>query len=155
MPKAKNDLSNVAEIELVYRNKQKLSERPHIKSSKDAYQLFLNTWDDGKLELQEHFKVALLDRKNTCLGISKIAEGGITGTVVDLRLIFAVAVKARATGIILAHNHPSGNLTPSVNDIQITKKCGRAGEQLDITVLDHIIVTRHGYTSFSDDGLIP
>ena len=82
---------------------------------------------------------------------SQLSKGGITGTVVDLRMIFKLAFEHNATNLVLAHNHPSGNLKPSEADIKITKKIKLAGENLDITICDHLIITENDYYSFKDD----
>jgi DNA repair protein RadC len=145
----------VTEVELIYVNKMEDLERPKITTSLDAFEVLYNSWDKGKLELQEQFKIMLLDRKNSCLGVSTVATGGVSSCLVDLRLAFATALKARATAIILAHNHPSGNPKQSEDDERLTAKFFKAGQLLDITILDHIVVTRNGYTSFSDNGLLP
>ena len=147
-------LFQVTEVELIYRNERLKEDRPKISGSWDSWKILRSAWDENKIELLEQFKILLLDRANTCLGISEIATGGITGCVVDPRIIFATALKSRAAGIIMAHNHPSGNLKPSHADLQVTKKMTEAGRILDIPILDHLIVTREGYYSFSDDGLI-
>src|SRR3990170_6054261 len=96
---------------------------------------------DDLLELQEEFKIMLLNRYNKVIGIFTVSSGGIAGTVADPKLIFGCALKAAASGIILAHNHPSGNLTASQADIDLTRKFKEAGKLLDIQVLDHIIIT--------------
>ena len=150
----KKSLSKVAEIQLVYRNKQAPEDQPKIGSSRDAYEMFLSNWDNRKLDCQEHFKVAILNNANRCIGIVKLSEGGITGTVIDLRLVFAVACKACATAIIIAHNHPSGRLKASEADNAITQKCKKVSEFHDIKLLDHIIVSRNGYLSFADEGML-
>lgn len=147
--------NQITEIDIVYRNKKKVAEQPRVCTSEEAYNLFSNAWDMGKIELQEQFKVMLLDRKNSCIGISTVATGGMTGCLVDLRLVFAMALKARATGIIIAHNHPSGNPEVSEEDKFLTRKFTEAGNLLDIKVLDHIVVNKEGYTSFSDRGIMP
>lgn len=144
----------VTEVELVYRNKTRASERPSIRTSVDAYRLFLRTWDMDKIELQEHFKILLLDRSNRCMGISTLATGGITQCVVDLRLAFATAIKASACNIILGHNHPSGNTKPSEADKTLTERFTLAGKVLDLKILDHIIVTKENYLSMADEGLM-
>jgi DNA repair protein RadC len=149
-----NDNSKVTEVELIYRNKVKSSERPTVKLSNDAYDILFKSWNMDKIELQEQFKIMLLDRKNSCIGISTLATGGISGCLVDLRLAFATALKSRASCIILAHNHPSGNTTPSEADKHITQKFAEAGKLLDLNVLDHLIITKEGYTSFADEGLM-
>ncbi len=154
MTQPKDNLPKVTEIELIYVNKLNNLDRPLIKSSQSAYDVLLDNWDKGKLELQEQFKIMLLDNKNSCLGISTMATGGITGCVVDVRLAFAAALKARATGMILAHNHPSGNIKASDADKSLTKKFREIGKVIDISILDHIVVTRTGYLSLADEGLL-
>ena len=150
-----DNLYKVTEVQIIYRNKLKVADRPHIRSSLDAYELLSEAWDYGKIELQEEFKVLLLDRKNSCLGVSQVSSGGITGCMVDLRLVFATAIKSRATGIILAHNHPSGNTTFSDADRELTRKFAEAGQFLDIAVLDHVVLTAESYKSMADEGVMP
>lgn len=141
-------------IELSYTNSVKLSERPVIVNSDTAYRLLYQSWDKKKIELQEQVKVLLLNQSNNVLGVYELSTGGITSTIIDPRLVFAAAIKANATGIILAHNHPSGNLKASKTDELLTKKIQEAGRMLDINLLDHLIVTREGYFSYLDHGLI-
>jgi DNA repair protein RadC len=102
----------------------------------------------------EEFWIIYLNNANKILSKLQLSKGGITGTVVDVRLVFKTAIALGAVGIILAHNHPSGTLKPSEADKQITKKLKTGGEQLDIKILDHVIVTETGYFSFSDDGIL-
>lgn len=144
----------VAEIQLSYSSNVKPSLRPKISHSNDACQILKQSWNESKLELVEQFKVMLLNRANKVLGILEVSTGGITGTVADPRLIFVAALKAGATGIILAHNHPSGNLNPSQQDIDLTRKIKEGGKLLEIQLLDHLIITSESYYSFSDEGLI-
>ena len=106
------------------------------------------------LDYRESFQILLLSRSNTVLGFTEISKGGISGTVTDIRLIFQAALKANSSAIILCHNHPSGNLYPSEADRNITSRIKEAGKVLDITVLDHIILTSDGYYSFADENLI-
>ena len=148
------DLYKVAEITLSYSSKVKPSERPVINGSKNAYDLLLSTWDSSILELQEQFKVLLLNRANKVLGLIVISLGGISGTVADSKLIFCAALKCAASGIIVAHNHPSGNLKPSQSDIDLTKKLKEGGRVLEIQLLDHVIVTTEGYFSFADESML-
>lgn len=148
------DWTQVAEIEIVYKTKVKPSDRPKITSSKDIYPLLLSIWDMDRIELQEQFIVLLLNRANRVLGVFHASSGGLTGTVADPRLILAAALKAGATSIILSHNHPSANLTPSRADEQLTQKIKEAASYHDISVLDHIIVTTEGYYSFAEEGLL-
>ena len=103
--------------------------------------------------LHEEFWVLFLNNSNKVIYKAQLSKGGITGTVVDVRLIFKMALENNATAIILSHNHPSGKLLASEADKEITKKLKFAGEQLDIKVLDHIIITENGYLSFQDEGI--
>ncbi len=144
----------VAEIQLTYKSKVKASSRPKISNSGDVYSLLLGNWDDSKLEFVEQFKVMLTNRANRVLGIFELSSGGVSATVADPKLIFAAAIKANASGVILAHNHPSGTTQPSQSDIALTKKIKEGGKLLEIQLLDHIIVTPEGYYSFADEGLI-
>lgn len=144
----------VAEVELIYKSKVKASERPLICSSKDAAEILMNLWNENKIDFVEQFKVLLLNRANRVLGIADISSGGVTGTVADPKLIFTAALKANAVGIIISHNHPSCNLKPSRADEELTQKIKNAGKFLDISLLDHVIVTSEGYFSFADEGLL-
>ncbi|WP_290840321.1 JAB domain-containing protein [Flavobacterium sp.] len=145
----------VTEVELVYHNKQKFADRQQITSSFDAYQVLSEVWDEGKIELQEQFKILLLDRKNNVLGVSHISSGGVADCMVDAKLVFATAVKALASGIVLAHNHPSGNMQFSDADRALTRKFCEGAKNLDMQVLDHLVLTSEGYASMSDEGQMP
>jgi DNA repair protein RadC len=142
----------ISEIELVY--KPSISNKPIISSPLDAYKVFMDFYPRETLHLQEHFFVAYLNRFNRVLGVLHLSSGGITGTIADIRLIFGTALKAAASGLVISHNHPSGNLKPSDRDVEITKKIKDAGDMLDIKLMDHIIVGHDGqYLSFSDESL--
>ncbi len=147
-------LNEIAEVELIYKSKVKTSQRPHIKTSKDAADLLKQSWDENKIDFIEQFKVMFLNRGNKVLGIFEASSGGVTGTVVDPKIVFVAALKSNACNIIISHNHPSGNLKPSLQDEQLTQKIKYAGQFLDIKLFDHIIVTSEGYYSFADEGLI-
>lgn len=149
-----NTIYQLAEIEISYRPKFKASERPQIDSSAKAYQILLQNWNQDKIELVEEFKIILLNRRNRVLGMVNISQGGMAGTVADPKIIFAVALKACASGIILSHSHPSGESSPSEADIKLTKKLAEVGALLDIRVFDHIIVCTDGFFSFLDEGII-
>ena len=146
--------NQVAEVELIYKSKVKASERPHIKTSKDAADLLKHLWSEDKIDFVEQFKVLFLNRANKVLGIFEASSGGVTGTVADPKLIFVAALKANACAIVISHNHPSGNLKPSQSDEQLTLKIKNAGLFLGIKLLDHIIVTSEGYYSFANEGII-
>ena len=126
--------------------------RPKIKCSQDAWKLL-----DGALtDLQhEEFWILLLNRSNQIIDQVRISQGGFSGTVTDVRLILNAAVEKLASGIILAHNHPSGNLSPSDADLKITKKIKEAAMLLDLSLLDHLILSDQGYLSMADDNLMP
>lgn len=143
-----------SEIELIYKSKVKASERPRIDSSYSAFEVALKAWDENKIELLEQFKVLMLSNNNRVLGVLEISSGGITGTIVDIRLIFAALLKTKATACILVHNHPSGKLQPSDADRQITQKIKQASQILDIALLDHLIITSESYYSFADEGVL-
>lgn len=144
----------VAEIQLSYKSNVKPSLRPKITSSRDAHEVLRQVWNDSVIELCEQFKVLFTNRANKVLGVFEVSTGGISGTVADPKLIFAAALKACSTGLILSHNHPSGNLTPSQADIDLTRKIKEGGKLLEIQLLDHIILTSEGYFSFADEGLV-
>ncbi len=146
--------TRVAEIELVYKTKVKASERPKISCVKDSYNLLKELWNENTIEMQEEFKVLLLNRGNKVMGVYEASAGGLTGTVADPRLILAAAIKSLAVSIVLSHNHPSGNLKPSRADEELTQKIKAAAAYHDIRVIDHIIITSEGYYSFADEGLL-
>ena len=146
-------LNTVAEVQLIYKSKVKPSERPQIRSSKDCYEILKQTWDEDKIEFVEQFKVMLLNKAQRVLGIYEMSTGGVAGTIADTRLVFIAALKANACGVIISHNHPSGNLIPSRADEELTRKMKQAGMLIEIPVLDHIIMTSESYFSFADQGL--
>jgi DNA repair protein RadC len=145
-------INELAEIQISYKttnlNKSKIT------SSEVAYKFLINSWSLDTIELQEEFKVVLLNRSNEILGIYPMSKGGITGTVVDVRLLFAVALKCNATSILIAHNHPSGKLLPSDSDKILTQRIKKCSDFLDISLLDHFILTKDGYYSFSNEGIL-
>ena len=102
----------------------------------------------------EEFWIILLNRANQVMKCERISSGGVSGTVADPKMIFKVALENLSSAIILAHNHPSGNLTPSQADKDLTKKLKQAGSYLDVPVLDHVIFTDNGYLSFADEGIM-
>lgn len=144
--------TKISEIRVSYSNENR--EKVSINGSESAYKILLSCWDKSKIELQEEFKILLLNRANRILGINTVSSGGVSGTLVDPKLVFNVSLKCNASAIILSHNHPSGNLNPSGSDKELTKKLRCAGDFLDIKVLDHLIITPEGYFSFADEGLL-
>lgn len=143
----------VNEIQISYKEKRAISKSNSIKSSKDAASILFRQWDTNTIGLQESFKVLLLNNSNKVKGIYQLSTGGITGTLVDIRILFAVILKSLSVGIILAHNHPSGKLKASNADIQLTDKIKKAALYFDVKVLDHLIIIPNGeFYSFADNG---
>lgn len=128
-------------------------QRVKITSSKLAYDVIRQYYSDD-IDIYESFFILLVDRSNTTVGYAKISQGGIVGTVVDIKLIAKYCLDSLCSGVILAHNHPSGNLTPSEQDKQITNKIKRALELIEVNVLDHLILTTDNFYSFNDEGIL-
>ncbi len=142
-----------AALELGRRRKEANSEKVEspITSSKDVYMRFSNLF----LELKtENFAIALLNRANKVMQHFVISTGGVSGTVADPRVILKPCIELQASGLILMHNHPSGNLKPSQADIDLTNKIKGATQFIDIKLFDHLIFTDTGYFSFADEGLL-
>jgi DNA repair protein RadC len=141
----------IAALELGRRRRaEETVELKKITSSKAVFEIMQPII--GELP-HEEFWILFLNNSNKVIYKTQLSKGGITGTVVDIRLVFKMALEQNATSIILTHNHPSGKLQASDADIQITKKLKLAGQQLDITILDHIIITENGFYSFQDEGI--
>jgi DNA repair protein RadC len=143
--------STVAEIEITYRNRIPVSQMRKVLRSQGAYDIFRDIWSD-QIDHVEEFYVLFLNRSNQVLGYSCLFRGGLSGTIVDPKIVFQHALKANASGIIVAHNHPSGNIIPSGSDENITKKLAEAGKFIEIAVLDSMIITSESYYSFCDEG---
>lgn len=147
----KQSFSQFEEVQLVYRNKTKASERPSIKSPHDAYTILHQSWNKEEINLFEESKILLLDNQLRVMSIASISKGGLSGTIVDPKIVFSIALKRRANRIILAHNHPSGSLKPSKADIKLTKEFIKAGDILQIPLEDHLILTEDNYCSLVAD----
>jgi DNA repair protein RadC len=131
-----------AEVKLTYVTKTPASERIQIKNAEDAACLFFMVWDMATIEHLEEVKMILLNRSNRVLGLVHLSKGGLSGSVIDIRIIIQYAIKANAHAVILAHNHPSGNLEPSEADIQITNRVKGALSLVDMKLLDHLILNK-------------
>lgn len=149
-----SSLYQVAEISITYSCGIRPIDRPQITSSWQAHDIFIEVWEKDTIGHREQLRVMLLNRSNKVLGVYLLSSGGIAGTVCDPKLLFQAALKANASSIILAHNHPSGNLTPSEADVKLTKKLVAAGKFLDLPVSDHLILTEQGYLSMAEEGLM-
>lgn len=145
-------ISIIAALELGRRRQlSEVREKPVIRSSQDAYAQMAPILADLP---HEEFWILLLNRGNKIISREKISSGGVTGTVVDAKMIFSRALTQIACSIMLFHNHPSGGLKPSQADISLTRKLKQAGEVLDTQVLDHLIISERGYYSFADEGAL-
>jgi DNA repair protein RadC len=144
--------STVSEIQVSY--KPFIKNGLRIKSSNDAYQILKYLFSEETIQLKGQFVVLYLNTAGKVIGSYQLSTGGLTGTIADVRLILSVALKSPSTGIILAHNHPSGNLNPSEADKLITNKIQQAAKLMDIKVLDHIILSIDGFYSFTDECII-
>lgn len=145
----------VSEIKISYKDRIPSGQWIKITSSKNAAECIYGLWDKNTIGLHESFKVLLLNNGNKVKGIYEISRGGITGTLVDIRVLLAVILKSLSVGIILTHNHPSGTLQPSAPDKELTTKIKKATALFDVKLLDHIIIAPNAeYFSFADEGLI-
>ncbi len=145
-------ISIISALELGRRRKDTLTQsRPQIRSSQDAYQLMIPDLMD---QPTEQFWVIMLNRSNKVISKRAISLGGVSGTVVDPKLIFKIAIEDLASGVILVHNHPSGNLKASQADIRLTEKIKQAGQLLEIPILDHLIFANDEYLSFADQSML-
>lgn len=144
---------NKGKLAASYSHTMPAANRPKITNSRDAYEL-LTPLFDGIIDYKERFILLLLNRANKVLGYVLVSEGGVTGTVVDPKIVFQHALMTNATGLVLCHNHPSGQLTPSAQDTEITAKLKQGAKMLDMQILDHIILTEESYYSFADNSLL-
>lgn len=145
-------ISIVAALELGRRRKEtEVKKRDKITTSKDVFDIM----SAGMIDLQhEEFWILLLNRANAVIKKEQISRGGVSGTVVDTKIIFKLAVEHFASSLIICHNHPSGNLKPSDADIRITKTIKEAGKIMEVPLVDHLIITDSAYFSFADEGLL-
>ncbi|MCJ8210312.1 DNA repair protein RadC [Mucilaginibacter sp. RS28] len=145
-------ISIIAALELGRRRNETETKTPdHVVSSHSAWQILRRHLVDIN---HEEFWILLLSRSNKVIARELISKGGLSGTVADPKIIFGLALQHQASGIVLCHNHPSGNLKPSQQDIDLTKKLYQAGKILDIKIIDHLILTDDAYLSFADEGLL-
>ena len=130
---------------------QEIPEKEKVTSVNDLYKIFSQYLSDLQTE---EFWAIFLNQKNHVIYKTQISKGGISGTLVDVRVIFRIAIEHFATSVVVAHNHPTGNLTPSQPDISITRRIKEAGDLLDINLLDHLIIGENSFFSFSEQGLL-
>lgn len=151
--KANNNIYQVSEIKVSYQPKVKAENRYAVKDSQDAYNLLIKeAFDPNTIEYKEYVKLISLNRASKVMGITTISEGGIDCSVVDIRLILQIALLTHSSSIILAHNHPAGQLRPSRQDDSLTEKVRKAANLMEMTLQDHLIVSGDGYYSYADEG---
>jgi len=146
-------MATIANLELKAKKTPSNFEKVKIISSNDAFKVIKQFYFDD-IDIFESFFILCLNRNNQTIAYAKISQGGVAGTVVDIKLIAKYAIDCLASGVILAHNHPSGDLKPSNEDLAITKRIKEGLKILDIQVLDHLILTSQGYLSFGDEGIL-
>ena len=144
----------VSEIKISYEPRVKPMDRPKIQCSKDAHEQIRPFFDQTLINIKEEAVALFLNRANRVIGGYKISSGGITGTVIDVSLLLGIALKCLAKGIILAHNHPSGELQPSKADQDLTSRLRMGAQLLDITLIEHLILNTESYLSFADEGFL-
>jgi DNA repair protein RadC len=150
----KNILFPEIKLHLSFDKKLKKSELVQIRSAADANNVFKQIFCSDTFDWKEEMIMLCLNRANRVIGFYKVSSGGMTGTVVDPRVIFTVALNCAASSIVIAHNHPSGQLHPSEADKQITQKLKNAGDLMDIHLIDHLIIADEGFYSFADHGAL-
>ena len=147
---------NIPEIEfsLSYKNQVKQSELRIIRTSKDCEEVLRTIFNSSTFLWREEMLLLCLSRSNKVIGYYRVSVGGIAGTICDPKVIFTIALNSGASAIVLAHNHPSGELQPSPADKAITKKIREVGTLLEVTLIEHIILTQESYYSFADNGTL-
>lgn len=138
----------IAEVEITYKRTKTVSVK--VSRSQDAERYLRSIWSN-QIEYREEMYLLLLNRANEVLGYNCLSKGGTAGTVVDVKMVLQLAIKTNAHAVILAHNHPSGNLRPSIQDKRLTEKVKQASELLEVQLLDHLILTGESFYSFADE----
>jgi DNA repair protein RadC len=146
-----NDLSHITSLKLVSTSQGQVFNNK-IRKSSDVVNLLRPSWDG--IDYHESFKVVHLNRNNMVIGVHLASIGGVVGTIADPRIIMTAALLNKAVAIILCHNHPSGNTDPSESDKNITRKLLEAGKFLEVTVLDHVIISEQSHFSFADENIL-
>jgi DNA repair protein RadC len=140
--------------ELTLRYRPTSQKKVKVSTSKEAFFILRPLYDDNTLDYLESSVVVFLNRANNTIGWMKLSQGGMSGTVIDGKIIFAAALNCGASGIILSHNHPSGELKPSECDLKLTRQLAEVAKFIDLSLLDHLIITKQNYFSFADEGLL-
>ena len=143
--------NKLAEISINYKSNIKPENKIKITSPEESAHQLRNIWND-KIDYQESMYLMLLDRANNILGYTLLATGATTGVLVDIKMILQTALKSNAHGVIMAHNHPSGNIYPSKQDDAITSKVKKGLEAIDVKLLDHLIISTEGFYSYQNEN---
>jgi len=147
--------NQLAECEIVYKTKVKMSEQPKITDSVEVNNILKGVYNPDRIDHIEMMVLLMFNRNNRLLGWAKISTGGVSSAICDPKVVFQLALNANASGIVLSHNHPSGDITPSKEDKNVTNRIKEGAKILDITLLDHLIVNSDGeYYSFRDNNLM-
>lgn len=144
----------LAEIRAVYKSRTKVETRKNLRKPSDSAEYLRAIWNQRTIELTEDFVVLCLNHAHQVIGWVRVASGAFSSCQVEPRVIFAIALQTASAALVLAHNHPSGDLTPSPDDKAVTERLVQGGRLLNIRVLDHVILSKEGSFSFSDNGLI-
>lgn len=145
----------IYELQLSYKAKGYGSKLQKIRGSAEAFQLLQTIFDQDLIAAREEFVVLYLNRAGQVIGYHKAFQGGVSSVIYDPKIVLGVALKSLSSGLILAHNHPSGNMSPSEADITLTRKIKNACKEMDIELLDHLILSPDGnYFSFADEGRV-
>ncbi len=149
------NIQQVSEVKVCYRPKVKAKDRYTIQCSEEAYKLMMKeAFDEDTLEYKEYLKLILLNHAGQVLGITTISEGGMDKTIIDVRLILQTALLTHSSSIIIAHNHPTGVLSPSPHDNIVTQRIKEAANLMDIKLHDHLIVSKDSYYSYADERIL-
>ena len=151
-----NQIPMVCEVKISYNPTVKPSERPVLRSSQEIFRLLTDShvFSPDTIEHREFFKILLLNKANRMLGVMHLSEGSMDGTVIDVRHIMQGSILSNAAGLVLCHNHPSGNCTPSAQDDTVTHQVKQACALFSIRILDHLIISPYSYYSYADEGRI-
>ena len=145
-----SSLCKVSEVKITYESNNTNKKKVRVNTSAKIYALMLKNWE--QIEYRESFKILLLDVSKQALGINTVSMGGLSESIVDVRMILQGALLANAKGIVACHNHPSGNIRPSRDDDVVTMRIREAAKIIDIKLIDHLIITKDGYYSYADAG---
>ncbi len=150
--KARKNGYDIPQIKLSYVSTPTVRHAKSVMNSRDIIKAFRDSYEDGEIEYREHIKVAYLNARNAIIGIQEIGVGSDTSSLCDIKALFAGAILCRATSMILCHNHPSGTLTASAADDNLTRKVKDGAKLLDMKLHDHIILTEESHYSYNDNG---